>query len=60
MPPPQAPPPPLASGLSAELERLASAPATKIQAIKLYRQENPGVSLSDAQKKIDAFYKSQS
>ena len=52
-------PPPPASGLSPELERLASIPETKIAAIKLYRQENPGASLREAKEKIEAFYKSR-
>jgi ribosomal protein L7/L12 len=52
-------PPPPASGLSPELERLASLPDTKIAAIKLYRQENPGASLREAKEKIEAFYKSR-
>src|SRR6202030_2242783 len=51
--------PPPASGLSPELERLASLPDTKIAAIKLYRQENPGASLREAKEKIEAFYKSR-
>jgi ribosomal protein L7/L12 len=52
-------PPPPASGLSPELERLASLPDTKIAAIKLYRQENPGVGLREAKENIEAFYKSR-
>jgi len=52
-------PPPPASGLSPELERLASLPDTKIAAIKLYRQENPGAGLREAKEKIEAFYKSR-
>jgi hypothetical protein len=49
-------PPPPASGLSPEVERLASDPSTKIQAIKLYRQQNPGVGLAEAKTKIEAFF----
>jgi ribosomal protein L7/L12 len=50
-----APPPPPSSGLSQEVERLASRTETKIAAIKLYRQQNPGVGLADAKAKIDEF-----
>ena len=46
-------PPP--SGLSREVERLASSPNSKIAAIKLYRQQNPGTGLAEAKAKIDAF-----
>jgi len=52
-------PPPPVSGFSPELERLASLPDTKIAAIKLYRQENPGTGLREAKEKIEAFYKSK-
>jgi ribosomal protein L7/L12 len=52
-------PPPPASGLSPELERLASLPDTKIAAIKLYRQENPRAGLREAKEKIEAFYKTR-
>ena len=52
-------PPPLASGLSPEVEFLASDPNTKIAAIKLYRKENPGVGLREAKEKIESFYKSR-
>jgi hypothetical protein len=51
--------PPPASGLSPEVERLASDPSTKIAAIKLYREENPGTGLADAKEVIEAFYKSR-
>ena len=50
-------PPP--SGLSPEVELLASVPDTKIAAIKLYRKENRGVGLREAKEKIEAFYKSR-
>jgi ribosomal protein L7/L12 len=50
-------PPP--SGLSPEVERLASVPDTKIEAIELYRKENRGVGLREAKEKIEAFYKSR-
>ena len=50
-------PPP--SGLSQEVELLASVPDTKIAAIKQYREENPGVGLREAKGKIEAFYKSK-
>lgn len=49
------PPPPPPSGLSPEVERLARDPRTKIAAIKLYRQENPGVGLAEAKAKIEEF-----
>jgi len=52
-------PPPPVSGLSEDVELLASSPQTKIAAIKLYRQENPGVGLREAKEKIEAFYKSR-
>ena len=51
-----APPP---SGLSPEVELLASVPDTKIAAIKLYRKENRGVGLREAKEKIESFYKSR-
>lgn len=53
------PPPPRPSGLSEEVEQLASNPATKIAAIKAYREENPGVGLVEAKAKIEAFYNSK-
>ncbi|EEF60146.1 hypothetical protein [Pedosphaera parvula] len=49
---PQPPP----SGLSPEVEQLASVPNGKIAAIKLYREQNPGVGLREAKEKIEAFY----
>jgi hypothetical protein len=49
-------PPPPPSGLSPEVERLASIPSGKIAAIKLYRHENPGVGLREAKIKIEEFY----
>jgi ribosomal protein L7/L12 len=49
------PPPPRPSGLSLEVERLASDPRQKIAAIKLYRDQNPGVGLVEAKGKIEAF-----
>lgn len=53
--PPTIPSPPL--GLSPEVERLASTPNGKIEAIKLYREQNAGVSLAEAKAKIEAFCK---
>ena len=50
-------PPP--SGLSPEVELLASDPDSKIAAIKLYRKENRGAGLREAKEKIEAFYKSR-
>jgi ribosomal protein L7/L12 len=52
-------PSPPASGLSPEVELLASAPQTKIAAIKRYREENPGTGLREAKEKIEAFYNSR-
>ncbi|MGA2863956.1 MAG: hypothetical protein ABSF95_05665 [Verrucomicrobiota bacterium] len=48
-------PPPPPSGLSSEVERLANAPGGKIAAIKLYREQNPGVGLAEAKAKIEEF-----
>ena len=53
------PPPPPPSGLSPEVERLAGDPRSKIAAIKLYRQENPGVGLAEAKDKIEEFYENR-
>ncbi|HWX21725.1 MAG TPA: hypothetical protein VN578_17610 [Candidatus Binatia bacterium] len=52
-------PPPPPSGLSPEVERLASVPDGKIAAIKLYREQNPGVGLAEAKDKIEEFNKSR-
>ena len=52
-------PPPPASGLSPEVERLASDPNSKIAAIKLCRLENPGLGLREAKLKIEEFYNSR-
>jgi UDP:flavonoid glycosyltransferase YjiC (YdhE family) len=52
-------PPPPASVLSPEVERLANDPKTKIAAIKLYRQENPGTGLREAKELIEAFHESR-
>jgi ribosomal protein L7/L12 len=52
-------PPPPPSGLSPEVERLASSPETKIAAIKLYREEKPGIGLREAKEAIEEFYKSR-
>ena len=51
-------PPPPPSGLSPEVKLLAKDPAQKIAAIKLYREENPGVGLAEAKAKIEEFYQS--
>src|SRR5271166_5337647 len=51
---PQPPP----SGLSPEVEQLASQPGTRIAAIKLYRDQNPGTGLREAKERIEAFYNS--
>ena len=47
--------PPSPSGLSPEVERLAVNPNSKIAAIKLYREENPGTGLRAAKEKIEEF-----
>ncbi|MEI7732071.1 MAG: hypothetical protein WCO56_21030 [Verrucomicrobiota bacterium] len=47
-------PPP--SGLSPEVERMAKDPSQKIAAIKLYREENPGVGLAEAKARIEEFH----
>ena len=49
-------PPPPKSGMSAELEQMARDPSQKIAAIRLYREENPGVGLREAKERIEAFY----
>jgi hypothetical protein len=51
------PPPPPPSGLFPEVELLAKDQSHKIAAIKLYREENPGVGLAEAKSKIEEFYK---
>ena len=53
-------PPPPPSGLSPEVEQLARDPSTKIAAIKLYREQNPGVGLAEAKAKIEEFYDGRS
>ena len=54
-------PPPLGpSGLSLEVQQLASNPSTHIAAIKRYREENPKVGLAEAKARIESFYNSQS
>jgi ribosomal protein L7/L12 len=47
-------PPP--SDLSPEVQLLARDPDQKIAAIKLYRQEHPGVGLAEAKQRIEEFY----
>ncbi len=54
--PPPAPP----SGASPEVERLARSPGNKIAAIKLYRDQHPGVGLSEAKAKIDSISEGRS
>ena len=48
-------PGPPKSGMSAELEQMARDPSQKIAAIRLYREENPGVGLREAKERIEAF-----
>jgi len=50
-------PPP--SDLSPEVQFLAKDPDQKIAAIKLYREEHPGVGLAEAKTKIEEFNKSR-
>lgn len=52
------PPPPPPSGLSPEVEQLAKDSSKKIAAIKLHRQQNPGVGLAEAKAKIEEFFES--
>jgi hypothetical protein len=54
------PPPPPPSGFSPEVEQLARDPGKKIAAIKLYREQNPGVGLAEAKAKIEEFYEGRS
>jgi hypothetical protein len=49
-------PPPSAAGMSPEVEQLARDPKTKIAAIKLYREENPGIGLREAKERVEAIY----
>lgn len=41
--------------LSPEVQRLAKDPSKKIAAIKLHREQNPGLGLADAKKEIEDF-----
>ena len=50
-------PTPQPSDMSPELQLMAKYPQQKIAAIKLYREENPGVGLADAKRRIEEFYK---
>ena len=52
-------PPPPASFMSPEVARLAQDPKTKLAAIKLYLDENPGTSLREANDLISAMCKKQ-
>jgi hypothetical protein len=45
------------SRLSPEVERLASDPGRKIEAIKLHRDQNPELSLAEAKMEIETFAK---
>jgi len=47
--------PPSASNLSREVQRMARDPDQKIAAIKLYREEHPGVGLAEAKERIEEF-----
>ncbi len=52
-------PPGPPSGLSPEVERLAREPYGKIAAIKLLREQNPGVGLAEAKARIEEFLDNQ-
>lgn len=52
-------PPPLPSGLSPEVEQLARDPRNKIAAIKLLREQTPGLGLKEAKDKIEEFMGNQ-
>lgn len=43
------------SGLSAEVQLLARDPIRKSAAIKLHREQNPGLSLADAKRDVEDF-----
>jgi hypothetical protein len=45
----------LPSRLSPEVQRLAKDPSQKIAAIKLHREQNPGLGLAEAKKEIEDF-----
>jgi hypothetical protein len=47
--------PPSASDLSPEVQMMAKDPSQKIAAIKLYREEHPGVGLAEAKERIEEF-----
>jgi len=47
----------LPSGISQEVQLMAKDPNQKIAAIRLYREENPGVGLREAKEKIEEIYK---
>jgi hypothetical protein len=49
--------PPQGSDLSPEVQMLAKDPNQKIAAIKLYREEHPGVGLAEAKERIEEFSK---
>ena len=46
------------SGISPEVRLMAKDPKQKIAAIKLYREENPGIGLAEAKEKIEEICKS--
>jgi ribosomal protein L7/L12 len=50
-------PTPPASDMSPEVQMMANDPRQKISAIKLYRQEHPGVGLAEAKNRIEEFNK---
>ena len=45
----------LPSRLSPEVQLLARDPSKKIAAIKLHREQNPGLSLADAKREVEDF-----
>jgi ribosomal protein L7/L12 len=47
----------LPSGMSFDVQQLARNPALKIAAIKLHREDHPGLGLAEAKAEIEAFIK---
>ena len=45
--------------LSPEVQRLARDPSQKIAALKLHREQNPGLSLADAKEEVEEFAQGQ-
>lgn len=51
-------PPPPASNLSSEVQQLARDPRQKIAAIRLHREQHPGLGLKEAKDEVEEFYES--